>query len=447
MGEDARDALAPHPSRYTIAVEGDAGETLLFNTACGAFAALDATCAQAYENGTCDAQLEQRLARAGFLTDATPDEELEALRARFERQRHDHAELALSLVPTYACNYRCPYCYEQDVRERGGHMDARVMDAVLAFVERRYSAHAFERLSVQWYGGDPSLALDVVEELSERMIGFCDERGIDYDALILSNCERINKYAAKMLARVRVSVALLTIDGFADMHRRSRVPADGSDSYADVLAAARLLTRQGIRCSAVMNVDAVNWHEYPELRAFLHDEYGIELEFCRMSDCGHFFGTQPFTHPTFDLLSPAEFAKLQHEQFAAGGADAATLAALLAAPERFCNGQRDDYFIIDCTGNVYACDGYIGHESHVNFSVFDEPSERQLQRISHDPFENAGCSACTLLPLCLGNCNWERETDQMQCHPLKWSLPSYLKTYRACFEQPTAGFTLLYAGT
>lgn len=53
--------------------------------------------------------------------------------------------------------------------------------------------------------------------------------------------------------------------------------------------------------------------------------------------------------------------------------------------------------------------------------------------------------ACKLLPICLGNCNWERETEMMQCHPLKRTLPDYLRDLRSCYETPTEGFTLLSA--
>ena len=70
----------------------------------------------------------------------------------------------------------------------------------------------------------------------------------------------------------------------------------------------------------------------------------------------------------------------------------------------------------------------------------------KLRVISHDPFENPQCRACELLPTCLGNCDWERRTDRMQCHPLKTTLPDYLRDLRRCYPQPATGFLRLLQG-
>lgn len=433
-----------HASRYNIAVE-NGSETLLFNTATGAFTALDEAAAQIYqtleENGidwhdNAKAQpLVERLAADGFLTDASPEEELAALQTRFEAARHDLSVLTLVLVPTYACNYRCPYCYEQGIPAIKGTMQEDVMDAILRFMADRYAQHPFRSLSVQWYGGDPSLALPQVERLSERMIAFCDQRDVAYDALILTNGTLIDDAAAAMLARCRVSTALLTIDGFEETHNKRRMPADPSvNSFERVITAARLFIEHGIQVNAIMNVDRTNWPEYHALRDELHRTPGIDLSYGRLSDCGHFYGTRDFCKPEFVLLKPEEFAQLEYEEFASRGFDEQTILAKLAAPPVFCGGQSDNYYVIDCVGDVYACDGYIGNKEHVVFNLLEEPcpAPDKLQAISHDPFADPQCRECALLPICLGNCDWERRTDQMQCHPLKTTLPDYLRDLRAC---------------
>lgn len=432
-------------SRYNVSAEND-GELLLYNTATGAFASLEGAAARAWQDGTWGEELQGQLEEAGFVTALTPAEELAAQHAAFEEQRHEQGELTLALVPTYACNYCCPYCYEQGVTSTPGIMGTRVMDAVMDFIEARHADRPFAKLSVQWYGGDPSLALDVVEDLSEDMIEWCTEHGVAYDAMMLTNCKLIDADAADMLARCKVSSVLLTIDGFEETHNKRRVAADGSNSFKSVIGAADLFVERGMDVSAVMNVDKVNWHEYRELRDWVAAEHGVRLEPGRLSDCGHFYGTRDFKKPEFDLFTPEEYARLQCEELATEKPSASTVAALLAPTPRFCSGQRDDYFIIDCKGDVYACDGYVGQREHVRFSIFDEIEPEHLQQLSHNPFGSAECSACELLPLCMGNCDWERRTDQMQHHPLKYVLPEYLRMYRACFDAPTRGLTLLAAG-
>lgn len=423
-----------------------ADEFLLFNTSTGAFARMDAEHAKAYEEARWGELplFEGDLVRAGFLTELSPEQEKKNLHQAFIEGERDHSELTLALVPTYACNYRCPYCYEQGVTSIKGKMGDDVMSAVMTFIEARYAEHAFERLSIQWYGGDPSLALDVVEDLSARMLAWCGEQGADYDALILTNCNNIDESSAEMLARSGVSVALLTIDGFEETHNKRRVAANGDNSFERVTGAARLFAQHHIAVNATMNIDKVNWPQFYSLREHLRTELGIELSMSRLSDCGHFYGTRDFKLPDFDLLDPEDYAALCYEDLEKTVHDAAAMRGILSAPVRFCNGQKEDYYVIDCKGDVYTCDGFVGQCGHARFNILDDTKPEDRAFITHDPYDNEECSACEILPICLGSCDWERKTDVNQCHPLKYELKRYLRHYRACLNADgDDGFELL----
>ena len=346
-------------------------------------------------------------------------------------------------MPTYACNYRCPYCYELGHNKIKGKMDARMMDAICAFAEGRHAQGGFTRLAVQWYGGDPSLALDVVEALSERLIAWADEREIAYDAMMITNANLIDEAAADLLARLRLSTAFLTIDGPEELHNRRRVAADGSNSYERNIRAARLLRERGIRVLATMNVDKVSWPLYPGMRDKLAAEEGIDLNTGKLCDYGNCFGRAPFSEPDFDLFTHEEFARARLEQYAREGHTADELRELLRPIERFCTGQLDNYFVIDLLGDVYNCDGWVGDRAYVRFNLLDDPSTWKLADISHDPTRDEKCSACELLPVCLGSCHWERACNDWPCHPFKYTIDGYLRLYRAAFDEPTHGYTLL----
>ena len=418
-------------SRYTIACEGENGEHLLYNTAHGTFAALDDDAFAEFQ--ACEGPLAGRMFNDLFLTELSPEEELEAQRMIFQTAREDPSALYLVLAPTYACNFRCPYCYEQEHNGIKGKMGADVMDAVCRFAQKRFDEHPFLEMQVQWYGGDPSLALDVVEELSRRLISWCDERGVAYGAMMLSNCNAIDDDAARMLAEARVGWVYMTIDGFEETHNARRVSATGSNSYERNIEAARLFARYGIGARATMNVDRVNWPEFHPLRDMLRTELGVELSCARLCDYGHFFGTRGFEKPAFDLFDHDEYVQLQHDEFAAGGFTAEAIRSMLAPVPRFCNGQRHDYYVIDAIGDVYMCDGYIGEKAHVAFNVLDGPAPEHLRMVSHDPHDSEQCRDCHLLPICQGNCDWERRATGMVCHPLLTTLPDYLRDWRSCF--------------
>ena len=418
-------------SRYTFVCEGVEGEHLLFNTAYGTFAALDDEAFAAFKS--CEGPLADRMLDDLFLTELTAQEELVAQEALFRAASEDASALYLVLAPTYACNFRCPYCYEQGHNDILGKMSGEVRDAVVRFAQERYGAAPYRELKVQWYGGDPSLALDVVEELSARLIAWCADCGAEYDAMMLTNCNNIDEPAVEMLVRSRVTRVFMTIDGFEQTHNARRVSATGSNSFENNINAAKLFVKHGIEVTAAMNVDRVNWPEFHPLREALRDEVGVDLSCARLCDYGHFFGTHDFKKPAFNLFEHGEYARLQHEEFAAGGYGADAIRSLLSAAPRFCNGQRHNYYVIDTVGDVYLCDGVIGEREHVVFNILDQPTTEQLHMVSHDPYESEQCRVCHLLPLCQGNCDWERRATGMHCHPLLATLPDYLRDYRARF--------------
>lgn len=428
-------------SRYTFSCLGDAGEHLLYNTANGAFASLDDDAFKQYES--CEGPLCGAMGEDGFLTDLTADEELTVQQALFDAAREDNSELVLSVAPTYACNLRCPYCYEQGHNGIPGKMEPKVQDAILEFAKERHRALGFSKLSIQWYGGDPSLALDVVEGLSRKFISWCNEAGVSYDAMMLTNCNLIDGPAVEMLSAMKVSSVLVTIDGFEETHNARRKSAVGLNSFERNIEAVKLFVAHGIEVKAVMNVDRVNWPEYRPLRDWLREKTGVELSCGRLCDYGHFFGTRDFKSPEFDLFEHDEFCRLTHEEFSSGNFDSETMRDLLRSVPRFCNGQRNAYYVIDTVGDVYACNGCIGERNHVIFNVLDAPEEEQLSAISHNPYESGHCRACHLLPICQGNCDWERKATGMICHPLLTTLDDYLRDYRSCFGATEGSYARL----
>ena len=428
-------------SRYTVVERSEDGEHLLFNTANGAFSALDDEAFACFE--ACDWPSAPELARCGFLTELSPEEELAALGRRIYANRSDHNTLSLSFVPTYACNYRCPYCYEQDRVKLGGKMDARTMDAVIEFVHVHHEQQGFSKLSVQWYGGDPSLVLDVVEELSARLVAFCDAQDVAYEAMMLTNANVIEEAEADAIERCRIGLAFLTIDGPEEIHNQRRVAGNGSNSYLRTLHAARLLRARGVRLIATMNVDRVNWPHFARMRDMLLTEEGIQLNAGRLCDYGHTFGEPPFSEPRFSLFTHDEFCEERLRLFESEPHTADEVRAMLQPVLQFCQGQSGNYFVIDFKGDVFSCDGWIGYPEKVRFNVHDDPSEWKPSEIVFDALSDEKCSSCELLPLCLGNCIWEREATGMPCHPMKERIGAYLRVYRSCFGLGQSGVNLL----
>ena len=426
-------------SHYTIEAAGPSGEHLLYNTANGAFAELDEAAWSAWAAKSLEDDLAGELEELGFLTALSANDELSRQRELFDGDRTDTSHLTFSFIPTYACNFRCPYCYELGHNKIKGKMDGRIMDAIEAFVQFKYDKDQFGRLSVQWYGGDPSLALDEVAELSQRLIAWADAHDVAYDAMMLTNANVIGEAEAQLIADCRVTTVFLTIDGPEEIHNKRRVAANGSNSYERTIEAARHFRNLGMRLLANMNTDQVNIVHYEALRQKLFDEEGIILTTGKLNDYGHFFGEAPFCRPDFDLFTHEDYFRAQFEEFAKRSHDPSELREMWRPISHFCTGQLDNYFIVDLLGDVYACDGRVGDKDYVKFNLLDDPSTWKLNEITFDATRDGKCAACALLPVCQGSCIWERSCCGMPCHPFKTMGTDYLRIYRESIGEVAPG--------
>ena len=82
------------------------------------------------------------------------------------RESLSNDSLHLVLLPTEACNFRCIYCYE-DFRYK--RMEPWVMRGVKTLLARR--APGLRELNLSWFGGEPLLARDLIEDLMMHVGG------------------------------------------------------------------------------------------------------------------------------------------------------------------------------------------------------------------------------------------------------------------------------------
>jgi uncharacterized protein len=98
-------------------------------------------------------------------------------------------QLFLILMPTEACNFRCTYCYEDF---RYSRMEPWVVEGVKRFISIR--APGLRVLEINWFGGEPLLATDIVENVSRHVQGLLRRRpemlakcGMTTNAFLLSH--------------------------------------------------------------------------------------------------------------------------------------------------------------------------------------------------------------------------------------------------------------------
>lgn len=427
------------PSAYNIVVPPDeSGRGIVYNTRTGALAVADEVAtgflrhAAAFDEADCielTADVLKQMSEAGFLVEADRNELVE-VEADYCLAQRDPSVLSLCIAPTYACNLACPYCYEEGRDSSSKAMSEAVQGKIVDFAKTAFAAAPYDRVEVQWYGGEPMLVPEAIERISAGLLAFCEEHGLGYTAIMVSNATRIGAEEAAMLKRSRVGEVLVTVDGPESEHNRRRPARDGSNSYEAVLNGIGNLIREYIDVMAVMNTDRVNDPYYDELNERLKEGFGIGIMRTKLNDYYGTYGSGRFCEPEFSLMDHREFARLQCDRFCKEKHKPYEFATLMRPVPLFCRGQMERYYCIDAMGDVYKCDGHMGRADHVMFDLDDiaEAADIPTGTAPGYPFDDAACIACNLLPICKGTCEWERTScADHPCHPLKYTAKEYLR--------------------
>ena len=326
--------------------------------------------------------------------------------------------VSLTICPTMGCNFDCPYCFEDHGQ---GKMSDEVCDDVVALAERMMDASGTTSLGVTWFGGEPLLAPDVIESLSERLIALAEGRGGKYEASIITNGYLLTQDMAAMLERCKVTNAQVTIDGLGATHDATRYLRGGKPTFERIVDNLRNV-KLSFSVSVRHNVHEGNQDEVDALSAFVKDlaqESGNKLEYYPAPVSGSV--TADERGKQVGLLCGSDASELGVKQEAG---------RFRTGRGYYCGAHTVWSVGIDDRGNLQKC-----------WEDVDKPA--MSFGTAHDwdpgnPFETAGnvdnltmflntaapvpdeeCRECAWLPMCVGGCPNRRLTSGRECVPFR----------------------------
>src|SRR4029453_5380413 len=159
----------------------------------------------------------KHLIAGGFVVDHGFDE-LAAIEEQYQRERRD-SQFLLTILPTFGCNLGCDYCF---VGKKSGKMSRERQDRIIEFVTERFASHSIPSMNVDWFGGEPLLALDVIEYLSKSFLHLCKRYDTPYSGQAITNGTMISERWVEVLTKAGVDRLQITLDGLKQMHDERR---------------------------------------------------------------------------------------------------------------------------------------------------------------------------------------------------------------------------------
>lgn len=359
-----------------------------------------------------------RLAKRGVIVNYDEREALEA-RSRLGCAAVGGAKVSITICPTLACNFECPYCFSN----RGkGKMSAEVQDDVVALAGRMIDAGRSKKLVITWFGGEPLLAPDVIESLSARLIAVAEERGCEYEAYVFTNGYLITPEMVEMFERCKVCFVHIPLDGLGATNDATRRLVGGGPTFGRIVENLRLL-KPPLSVSIRANTHDGNVAELDDLKALVEGiakESGNDIAFypaAIIDTTAPDVTDSPMAHYAYDGI---EMSLRPDARFTPVGKD------------HSCSAQDFWSITVDDRGYLSKCGGKLCGQPEFAFSTAREWDPARPFETATNPdmlsrflntvdaaMNDKKCRDCVWLPMCGGGCPQLRLFGKHKCPPYK----------------------------
>ena len=356
------------------------------------------------EDGTLPDAERKTLARYGILV---PDsaKEMEELLDRFTVANRKSRRFTAIVVLNLDCNLACKYCFEEGVRGKL-HMSSETADLLVKMIEQEHIDKG-RKVSIDFYGGEPLLTIDLIRFVSTRLRKSCKESGLPFEFSLVTNGTLLTHSLALELVGLGMKGVKITIDGPREVHNQSRPFVSGRGSF-DIIVKNILEVMDVTTVQIGGNFTRSNYREFPRLLDYLI-EAGIAPEKLH---------NVQFNQVTGRVGKPS----VSHYANACNCTDEPWLieATIFLREEILkrgfptskpgpagCMVEFTNDLVINVDGTIYKCPAFVGREG---FAVGDLRNGvvDNVDAYNTAVWKNQECLDCAYLPQCFGGCRFLR---------------------------------------
>jgi uncharacterized protein len=360
--------------------------------------------------------------------------ELQRCRMLYGNQHFRQDRLELILLSSEECNFRCSYCYETFQR---GTMEPWVREAIVRMVEQR--AQRLNELNITWFGGEPLLGYEAIEEIAPQLLALAEKHGITYSSHMTTNGYLLTPECFQKLVRWKVLSYQITMDGIRGDHDAHRVLKTGGPTFDVILSNLRELRqfKEEFHVTVRINIDKSN---VPHMADFIDVIKGVFQEDRRFNVRFYPIGKWGGVNDDGLQVCGNQAEEVRHaleiETLARNVAVESRLPYMQAQTElAVCYAARPDNLIIGADGKIMKCTVVLDKR---DCNVIGTMSRDGVADIKVDklwkwvaPYfeDDLDCRRCFYLPVCQGcSCPRKRVEEKLRpCPPEKVRVGSALR--------------------
>lgn len=208
----------------------------------------------------------------GYLTHKLPSEEKQDV-AHLADLFHKRSRVSSFLfLVAYNCNFRCPYCFENDISSKGKAWSKKVFTKEL--VARAYDAmmeiqsdKKLQLRTITLYGGEPLLKENY--EIVEFIISQGKARDFAFKAI--TNGYDLDSFES-LLGPGLIAFIQVTIDGKPDSHDKRRTHFQDGKTFNRILSNIHIALQKKVKISVRVNTDGTNFEDLNDLTMLFKEQ-------------------------------------------------------------------------------------------------------------------------------------------------------------------------------
>lgn len=434
--------------------------TLLYNLVSGALVLLNKNQLQEYlkiqSGDLTNLNLLKKLTNLGFYVEDIDERVI--MRKKYEEIVNDCQNKNLTIVVTDRCNLGCHYCYEE--KTQWLKMSLETQEQIKKFVYRFVTETPTKNLGIGWFGGEPTMNIQAVENLSRYFIKVCEEKGINLHQNMVTNGTTFSSSMADLIVKdLKIRNLQITVDGFKEDHDQSRPYLNSlkleemsdvqieqrkkldknfsltilnqpepkplvKSSYDSIMKNIELLLERGAVINLRMNVNSDSIKRIEVLLNELHEKnyfkrnknngilYAYAHPIFSNGSCGgSSFKTMTVEEFSHEVQRIRKWYKEHDIEFFDHHNEMKFTGQTCTANKRWEYVINPDGSLTKCWHHAADATKAIGHVSQ-DFPFIDFKQIKGNKFHQFNPFEDQECFNCEVLPICMGGCKANNQVDQ-----------------------------------
>lgn len=309
------------------------------------------------------------------------------------------------VLTTTACNAGCAYCYEKGAPILT--MTPETAEQTAAFLAEQAAAFHAPLVSLEWFGGEPTLNLQAMDTLSAALF----RAGVWYTASIVTNGLLADAaFTPERISLWQLTRAQITLDGPEKTHERVKGFAPGA--YERIMENILTLTERKIRVRLRLNASG----ELSETAALIDE---LRRRFSGNEQISAYIAPLYAREKAVPRRVMLEVLELNRRLVEAGLASENSGFRMQERKAR-CFMMTEGGFTVAPDGRLFNCSHVMTEEQCVG-SVWQYDAENPIRQAFLRCELSEECRRCAMLPVCGGGCRIAELglSDMRQCHPYK----------------------------